>query len=439
MIKALKLFGKEKNIIKMVERGNLQPRPLSQLKRRFRRSRTALWSLRVLYGLVFVAVFGDFIANDKPIFCKIKGTLYFPVFKQYAVDLGLAQWPAEFYQNDWQSHAYESVLFPPIPYAASTIDPKNTGYKSPFAEQNIPSRRYRHWLGTDNIGHDLAAGLVAGTRTALLVGLIAMAIATLIGVVLGSLAGYFGDEGFKISRIQVGLNLLALLLAWFYAFRARGFVLSEAAKNGGLGWELLKSLTIAALVFLLANALAFLFSKWPVLNKKITLPLDLLTMRAIEVLNSIPGLLLLLSIVAVLQKSSLFHIMAIIGLIRWTGIARFQRAELLKIRHLNYIEAARAMGFSNRRILFRHALPNAVSPVLITIAFGIASAILLESALSFLGFGGDSATWGKMLSEARRYPSAWWLAVFPGGMIFVSVTIFNLIGEGLTEAMSGEN
>ncbi|MEZ4962168.1 MAG: ABC transporter permease [Saprospiraceae bacterium] len=430
--------NKEKQFIKATEEGRLEQTPFSLLKRRFRRNRTALWSLRVLYGLVFMAVFGDFIANEKPVFCKIDGTVYFPVLKQYAVNLGLAQWPAEFYQNEWSSHRYNAVLFPPIPYSAGTIDPKNTGYKSPFAKQNIPSNRYRHWLGTDNIGHDIAAGLVAGTRTALLVGLIAMAIATLIGVVLGSLAGYFGDDRLRVSRSRFWLNVLALFFGWFYGLQARGHELSEAAKNGGLGWELLKSLSIVVVCLLLANALAGLLGRLPVLNKKMTLPLDLLVMRSIEVLNSIPGLLLLLAIVAVLQKSTIFHIMAIIGLVRWTGIARFQRAELMRIRHLNYIEAARAMGFSDWRILIRHALPNAITPVLITIAFGIASAILLESALSFLGFGGEGVTWGKMLAEARRYPGAWWLAVFPGGAIFVTVTVFNLIGEGLSEAMAGE-
>lgn len=227
---------------------------------------------------------------------------------------------------------------------------------------------------------------------------------------------------------------------------ARGFAISEAAAQGGLATALLKSLAIAALFFGIANGVAFLWEKFGVGKKpgsspsagKIRVPLDLVVMRAIEVMNSIPGLLLLLALVAVMQKSSIFYVMAVIGLIRWTGVARYTRAELLKIRNLGYVEAARAMGFPHRRILWRHAVPVAIGPVLITIAFGVASSVLLESTLSFLGIGvGDEGvTWGKLLSEARGYPAAWWLAVFPGGAIFLTVTAMNLIGEGLTEAIS---
>jgi peptide/nickel transport system permease protein len=427
------VFKKEKQLIEKVERGTLEQSPFTLLRRRFRRNRLAVWSLRILYGLIFVAVFGDFIANEKPIYCRLDGETYFPVLRQYAVDLGLAQWEARFFQKDWDEHEYEASVFPPIPYSAKTIDSKNGGYKSPFASQRIASNRYRHWLGTDKVGHDIAAGMVAGTRVALLVGVIAMSIATAIGVLLGALAGYFGDQGFRVTHVGLWVNLLALFFAWFYGFEARNL-----AVEGGL----MKSLAIFSGILLLANGLIFLIKKLPLgfFNKKITLPLDLLVMRTIEVFNSIPGLLLLLAFVAVLQKSSVFYVMAIIGLIRWTGIARFLRAELLKVRNLSYIEAGRAMGFSHARILFRHALPNAITPVLITIAFGVASAILLESALSFLGFGiaAEGVTWGQLLSESRRYPGAWWLAVFPGGAIFVTVTVFNLIGEGLTEAMSAE-
>ena len=413
--------------------------PFFQLRRRFRRQRLAVWSLRVLYVLVFIAVFGDFIANEKPIYCSIAGQTYFPVLKQYAVDLGISKWSAEFYQKEWSEHAYEAVVFPPIPYSPKTIDSKNSGYKSPFAKQNISSNRYRHWLGTDKTGHDIAAGMVAGTRIALLVGLIAMSIATLIGVLLGSLAGYFGDDGLRVTHVRLWFNVLALFFAWFYGFQVRSFVLSECSAHGGFGAELAKSFAIVGGIFVLVNGLVFLIEKIPLafFKKKIPLPMDIVVMRLIEVIRSIPGLLLLLSIVAVLQSSSILYIMAVIGLLRWTGVARFLRPEMLRIRNLPYIEAARALGFSHQRIILQHALPNALTPVLITIAFDIAAAILLESALSFLGFGigAEGVTWGQLLSEARKYPGAWWLAVFPGGAIFLTVTIFNLIGEGLSDAM----
>jgi peptide/nickel transport system permease protein len=109
----------------------------------------------------------------------------------------------------------------------------------------------------------------------------------------------------------------------------------------------------------------------------------------------------------------------------------------LKVRSLEFIEAAQSLGFSEMRIILRHAIPNSLTSVLITVAFGVASAILAESSLSFLGIGtsADVITWGKVLSEARAFAGAWWLAIFPGIAIFVTVTILNLIGDGLTDAI----
>ena len=260
-----------------------------------------------------------------------------------------------------------------------------------------------------------------------------MSIATFIGIFLGALAGFWGDDRFKVSRIRLFFNLLAAFLAFFYAFKARSYALME----GNFNIEILKSIGIMILIFFLFNRLAgFIEKRSSFFGKVIRVPMDLLVMRLIEIMNSIPGLLLLLSIVAILNNQSIFYVMVVIGLIRWTGIARFIRAELLRVKRLQYIEAAEALGMSQWRILFKHAIPNALTPVLITVSFGIAGAILLEAFFSFLGIGGNGEiTWGSILGLARRYPSAWWLAVLPGLAIFVTVTIFNLIGDGLTSAL----
>lgn len=379
----------------------------------------------MLYVLVFIAVFGDFIANNKPMWCKVEGQHYFPVLKQYSVDLGLSGWDARFLQTDWRDQPYEAVLFPPVPYAATGLDLRNSNFRSPFGKQQVSSLRWRHWLGTDRLGRDVLAGLIAGTRVALLVGLIAMGVAVLIGILMGALAGYFGDDMLLTRRVQLLMLIPGLVLAGFY-----GFVATPG--GWGMGLRLLVFLTVLFLFFSFGKMIP---GKWA--TRRVKLPLDMLVMRTIEVFNSIPTLLLLLAVVAVLESSSIFYVMLVIGLVRWTGIARFLRAELMKVKKLNYIEAARAMGFSEGRILFKHALPNALGPVIITTAFGIAGAILLESVLSFLGIGvgGDSITWGFMLSAARQAPSAWWLALFPGLAIFVTVTIFNLLGEALSDTL----
>lgn len=403
------------------------------VRRQFYKNRLAVWSLRFLYVLLFIALTADFIANERPIYCQLEGETYFPVLRQYAVDVGLLTWEAKFFQNGWHEHEYEQVIWPIIPYSANTLDKKNTDFASPLEKQRVDHWRFRHWLGTDQLGRDVAAGMIAGTRTAMLVGLISMSIAGLIGLFFGAAAGYFGDDRLQMTRSRLLFNVVAFILAIFYGFIARSYAISE----GPLGSQLLLSGLIVLMIFGMANLVASYFGRFPILGHRLTVPLDLLVMRLIETVNSIPGLLLVLSVVAIIQQPSIFYVMAIIGLIRWTGVARFIRAELLRVRQLDYIEAAQALGFSDWRIMFRHAIPNSLTPVLITLAFGIANAILLEAFLSFLGIGlpPSEVTWGKLLNFARNQFSAWWLAIFPGVAIFFTVTIFNLLGEGLTDAL----
>lgn len=400
----------------------------------FRKNRTAIWSLRALYVLLFIALFADFIANDKPLVAQIENEIYFPVLRELVMDIGLREKQTPPHQARWSKQNYDWKVMPLIPYAATTFDAKNSRYVSPFDEQRVESWRYWHWLGTDKLGRDVAAGMIAGTRVAMLVGVISMSIAALIGIFFGAIAGYFGDHRMKVSRIRIILTMMGIITGIFYGFITRNYTISEAEN---MGWEIIVGIFILFTIVLIFNVLASLLKRLAFLGKKITVPADLLVMRSIEIMNSIPTLLLLLSIVAVINKPSIFYVMIIIGLIRWTGIARFMRAELLKIRSLEYIEAAQAMGFNERRIILRHAIPNALTPVLITIAFGIASAILLEAFLSFLNLGvaAEEVTWGSLLRLARENFSAWWLAIFPGLAIFITVTIFNLLGEGLTEAL----
>ncbi len=168
--------------------------------------------------------------------------------------------------------------------------------------------------------------------------------------------------------------------------------------------------------------------------------IDLLGMRLIEIFQSIPQLLLLLILVATIDDRGprmLYFMMVIIGLTSWPGYARFTRAEFLKLRKQDFVQAAIACGLSTRSILFRHLLPNGVAPVLVTASFGIASAIFIESTLSFLGLGlQDQPSWGQMLSEAIDAGGFyWWIGTFPGIAIFLTVFAYNLIGEALRDAI----
>lgn len=164
---------------------------------------------------------------------------------------------------------------------------------------------------------------------------------------------------------------------------------------------------------------------------------DFIISRIFEVMITFPVFFLILTILA-FRNPSIYNIMIVIGATGWTGIARLVRGDFLKIRNYDYISAEKVLGASDYRIMFRHMLPNALSPVLVTATFGIAGAILVESALSFLGFGVPPPTpsWGDVLSQSKKYVDfAWWLVIFPGLAIFITVTAFNLVGEGFRNAL----
>jgi peptide/nickel transport system permease protein len=187
------------------------------------------------------------------------------------------------------------------------------------------------------------------------------------------------------------------------------------------------SMSIAAAIGITLGALAGYLGGW----------VDMMISRVIEVVMCIPTLVLILALVAMLDHVSNYHLMAIVGITGWTGIARLARAEFLKLKELEFVSAARAMGAGRMRIMFRHLLRNALAPVLVPITFGIADAILIESGLSYLGFGASppNPSWGTLLHSGRiAIQQMWWLILFPGLAIFITVLAYNLIGEGLQEA-----
>ncbi len=181
------------------------------VKRQFKKNRRAVWSLRFVYLIVFIAVIADFLANEKPIFCGYEGSIHAPVFKQYAVDLGMSNWEPKFQAIDWDELEYDWAIWPLVPYLPNNNNLIET-FENPFKKQDVKSWRWRHWLGTDHIGRDVTAGMIHGTRIAVAVGVVSMSIASLIGIFLGSLAGYYGDNRFKMSRIAILMNLLLWLM-----------------------------------------------------------------------------------------------------------------------------------------------------------------------------------------------------------------------------------
>jgi peptide/nickel transport system permease protein len=169
-----------------------------------------------------------------------------------------------------------------------------------------------------------------------------------------------------------------------------------------------------------------------------TISIDTLVMRFVDIMLCFPSFFLILTVVALLP-ASIYNIMIVIGMTSWMGATRFVRAEFLSLREQDFVAAARALGLSNFRIIFRHMMPNAVAPVLVSATIGIATAILTEAGLSFLGFGvpPPHATWGNILSDGKRFIfDAPWLTFVPGIAILIVVLSFNLFGEGLRDVLN---
>ena len=418
----------------------------------FKKDKIALVCLYLLFGLIILAIFAPYIANDRPLYAEYKGNTLYPAFASDTKKDSIYNISGEFIEvlqydiTDWRMLDLTSVIWAPIPYSPSSMDRYNRDYASPSGKQrfknsegeiiDIPSR-FRHRLGTDGIGRDLASGLIHGTRISLMVGVVAMGIASLIGIILGALAGFFGDTRLKMPRIKYWMTLFGVFMGVFYAFGQRKYILADAfgeSVSEGVLQILISISLILIIVFVCRKFSTLINNKY--LNNPTNVPIDSFVSRGIELLNSIPRLLLIITITAVVERS-IWIVMIIIGLTSWTGIARFTRAELLRIRSLEFVQASESLGFSSTRTIFQHALPNALAPVFVSIAFGIASAILIESSLSFLGIGvpTDIVTWGSLLNLGRQNLEAWWLIIYPGMAIFLTITIYNMIAEASRDAL----
>jgi len=235
------------------------------------------------------------------------------------------------------------------PYDPSDIDRKHI--------LEPPSKS--HPLGTDDLGRDVLSRMIFGSRISLSVGFVAVGIATIIGMIVGAISGYYG--------------------------------------------------------------------RWA----------DRVIMRFIDIMLSIPTFFLILAVIAFIGPG-IWNIMIVIGLTSWMGVARLVRAEFLSLKEREFVLAARALGASDIRIIFRHIMVNSMSPVFVSAVLGVASAILVESALSFLGIGIQPPvpSWGNILTLGKdNIEIAWWLSVFPGIAILITVLSYNLVGEGLQDAL----
>jgi peptide/nickel transport system permease protein len=404
-----------------------------------------------LISFLLIALFSNFLANDLPFYIRVNQHNYFPLLSwknqvEFFDENGKSTMTDK-KQIDWKHLNFETAIFPPIAYSANTSDILNADYKSPNDEQlflnadgkteQIPFR-FRHFLGTNKRGEDVLSGLIHGTGVSMLVGLLSMILASVVGIFFGLISGYFADDKLKLKRGEVLCMAVGLIFAWFYAFGISDVFFINQNHEEIFSFEI--RLIFSVLIFIIVMFVFYFIGKKisniHLLNKEIKFPTDTIISRVIEVLVSLPTLLLVITIAAI-SKPSIINLILIISMVQWTQIARLVRAEMLKLRNMEFMQAAEILGLSRSQILWKHALPNVLAPAMVSMAFGISAAILMESGLSFLGVGLPVAqvTWGTLINAGRENFQAWWLVIFPGCCIFFTVLMFNILGEAIRDAM----
>ena len=370
-----------------------------------------------LWGVT--ALFSAFLATSLPWKAEWKGQTVFPAF---SVWLGASE-SGVWRQYEWKSDArFSEYWMAPVPFSPNDLDFEG--------KYNFD----KHILGTDELGRDVLSCLIHGAGTALITGFLAVLISMVLGLLLGGIAGYCGDHQLKISLASWYLLFPFGFIAWYYGIQIQLPEWVESLQSGYIAFlgELMFSGILVILVGILGLGLSRLLQKKNWFRRRKAIWVDILILRLIEIKQSIPTLFLILAVVAITEPGVVMTSFWI-GITGWTGIARFVRAEMLRIREAPYMIAAYGLGFSERRILLRHALPNALSPIWALVSFAIAGAILSEASLSFIREPAESISWGSLLSAGRKDLSAWWLALWPGLALFLTLFSLQLIGERLRD------
>ena len=362
----------------------------------------------VLFIIVCIGLFNALIANDKPLICFVNSNITFPGFNDVWADLTLQtrKRPAEQYIG--------KKLSAPIKYAYNTIDQKNMGFVAPSGKQDVYSLWYRHWLGTDILGRDVAAGLTRSIYNSLKVGMIATFFSFLIGTLLGIFSGIFGDSKIRINAIQF---LIYAFLMFYLIFYCAVIVKSFEVHY------LLLILVLISLIY--ANSI--LWDKVQI--KKYGLPFDFAILKLIEVRKSIPSLVWILACLPLFKSSAHVNTIIVLSIIGWTTFARVARAETLNILNNGYMKYAESMGIKAWRMMYYHVFPNIKHHLYSLAIFGLIANIMIEASLSFLGLGlaADEISFGSMLSTSRGNLSAWWMVVFPGVLLFIIIYSLRLL------------
>ncbi|MHA6248122.1 ABC transporter permease [Pontibacter sp. CAU 1760] len=303
----------------------------------------------------------------------------------------------------------------PLQHNPNQLDLANI-FQPPF--QDLGNAGW-HFLGTDSLGRDVLSNVLYGIRTAFFISLPIMLLATLIGVLLGAAAGYFGEKGLKTTRANLLLLPVSVICIGYYGLYLPLHLMEAAFEKRVIGESILAGCLLLMLLF---TVFKILHRFIPVMRQKVAIPVDQIVLRLIESLSTIPRFVLILVLASYTPPSvSLLSIIIILTI--WTNTARLARAEMRRIKQLPYFEAAKSIGLRPRQLIWRQAMPNLLGPVLVSFTFGLGSLLALESTLSFLNIGipTDFVSWGRTIANVRSNTSAWWLVVFPGLVLTLTI------------------
>ncbi len=284
-----------------------------------------------------------------------------------------------------------------------------------------PSWSGTYLLGSDHLGRDVLAMLLSGTKFSIAISLFSALLASIIGVAIGILSGFYGDNKLKTSRS----NLIAFLMLFPFVLHYLNLSQKLETDSG----TILMVFFVAAF-FLLWALLNFLLKNIPALRKPLSIPVDLINMRWIEILFAIPTYFLLLALSGVFSPS-VYSLVIIIGITSWSKTALLTRSEMLKIRDQDFMHSLKLAGIQWYQILWKHAIPNATSPAIVDFVFFASALLVIESTLSFIGIGlpSEVISWGKVLTGFKYNSASWWTALFPGIVILLTILSFHRVGK----------
>jgi microcin C transport system permease protein len=323
---------------------------------RFQRNRLGVWSLRIFIVMLVVSAFAEVLSNDRPLVARYDGELFFPILhNEPEVRFG-----GDFHTpTDWSDPFIAAQFAKPGRWMLRAPNHHSANSTEYFSKPPNPSAPDTdHWLGTDQVGRDVAARLLYGFRVSILFAFALTGIGLVLGLAAGATQGYFAGR------------------------------------------------------------------------------IDLTAQRLIEIWTSIPELYLLI-IFASIFEPSIGLLLILLSLFGWVGLSDYTRAEFLRNRSLEFVKAARAMGLSNLQIIWRHVLPNSLTPAITFLPFRMGAAILSLVALDFLGLGvpPDVASLGELVKQGKGNLDAWWISVSTFAVLVLTLLMLTFMGEALRDAL----